>query len=67
MCLVPQAYYGGAINGQEESGSAALHGCLLENNTAIEKGGAVHAESQAFNFTATDTVFINNRVGVVCP
>jgi hypothetical protein len=57
-----QAPYGGAINGQEDDGVVELHGCKLVGNTATDKGGAVHVESEKFSFVATDTLFADNMV-----
>jgi hypothetical protein len=57
-----QAPYGGAINGQEDDGVVELHGCKLVGNTAADKGGAVHLESEKFNFVATNTQFADNMV-----
>ncbi|KAF6245550.1 hypothetical protein COO60DRAFT_1631183 [Scenedesmus sp. NREL 46B-D3] len=56
------APYGGAINGQEDDGLVELHGCSLTGNSAADKGGAVHLESDRFAFLATDTLFANNTV-----
>lgn len=59
-----QALYGGAVNGQEPDGLVEMYGCTLTANSASDKGGAVHVESDAFTFRATDTLFIDNTVSV---
>ncbi|WIA41872.1 hypothetical protein OEZ86_009196 [Tetradesmus obliquus] len=56
------ALYGGAINGQEPDGLVEMYGCTLTGNSASDKGGAVHVESDAFTFRAADTLFVENTV-----
>jgi predicted outer membrane repeat protein len=57
-----QSPYGGAINGQEQGGHLNVHRSRFFNNSASDKGGAIHVENRRFTLSAYDTVFDANQV-----
>jgi predicted outer membrane repeat protein len=61
-----QSPYGGAINGQEEGGFVKIRSCRFWNNSASDKGGAIHVETTTHLLDVQDTEFDTNMVGLQC-
>lgn len=59
-----QSPYGGAINGQEEGGFTKIRSCRFFNNSASDKGGAIHIETRSHLLDVRDTEFDSNVVSV---
>jgi predicted outer membrane repeat protein len=59
-----QSPYGGAINGQEEGGFVKIRSCRFWNNSASDKGGAIHMETRTHLLDVQDTEFDTNMVGL---
>lgn len=63
LYICVQSPYGGAINGQEQEGSLTIRNCRFFNNTATDKGSAIHVENRRFALRVFDSVFDQNQVG----
>jgi predicted outer membrane repeat protein len=63
--LYLQSPYGGAINGQEEGGFTKVRSCRFFNNSASDKGGAIHIETRSHLLDVRDTEFDSNIVSAI--
>lgn len=61
LCCV-QSPYGGAINGQEEGGFVKVRSCRFFNNSASDKGAAIHVETRSHLLDVRDSDFDSNIV-----